>query len=80
MPEVLGFIHEWVTRAEGDDLDLLLQALDVRVDVSPEEVDIRVEVPLIGAEEGADLSPLHEHRHDDVDVVVVADGAEDSWA
>ncbi|MYE32472.1 MAG: hypothetical protein F4X80_07470 [Chloroflexi bacterium] len=62
MPEVLGFIHEWVTRAEGDDLDLLLQALDVRVDVSPEEVDIRVEVPLIGAEEGADLSPLNKHR------------------
>jgi hypothetical protein len=25
-------------------------------------------------------SPLDEHRHDDVDVVVVADGAEDALA
>lgn len=55
MPEVLRFIRDWVTKAEGDDLGLLLQALDVRVDVSPEGADVRVEVPMIGVEEGADF-------------------------
>ena len=62
MPDVLRFIRDWVTKAERDELTLLLQALEVRVDVSPEEADVRVEVPMIEPEEGADLSPLHEHR------------------
>ena len=52
VPQVLGFIREWVRRADGDDLELLLQALNVRVEVSPEEADVRVEVPMI---EGADF-------------------------
>ena len=52
VPQVLGFIREWVRRADGNDLELLLQALDVRVEVSPEEADVRVEVPMI---EGADF-------------------------
>ena len=52
VPQVLGFIREWVRRADGDDLELLLQALNVRVEVSPEEADIRVEVPMI---EGTDF-------------------------
>ena len=60
MPEVLSFIREWVTKAEGDDLQLLLQALNVQVDASVEEADVRVEVPMI---EGQILSPLHKHRH-----------------
>ena len=55
MPDVLRFIREWVTEADGDELTLVLQALEVRVDVSPEEVDVRVEAPMIEAVEGADL-------------------------
>ncbi|MYE32150.1 MAG: recombinase family protein [Chloroflexi bacterium] len=55
MPEVLQFIREWVREADGDELTLLLQALEVRVDVSLEEADVRVEVPMIGGEKGADF-------------------------
>ncbi len=55
MPDVLRFIREWVSEADGDELTLVLQALEVRVDVSPEEVDVRVEAPMIEAVEGADL-------------------------
>ena len=47
VPQVLGFIREWVRRADGDDLVLLVQALDTHIDVSLEEADIRVEVPMI---------------------------------
>ena len=47
MPEVLAFIREWVGKADGDDLVLLVQALDAHIDVSLEEADIRVEVPMI---------------------------------
>ena len=47
MPEVLTFIREWVGKADGDDLVLLVQALDAHIDVSLEEADIRVEVPMI---------------------------------
>ena len=42
---VSGASFARVRRADGDDLELLLQALDVRVEVSPEEDDVRVEVP-----------------------------------
>ena len=52
MPEVLAFIREWVGKADGDDLVLLVQALDAHIDVSLEEADIRVEVPMI---EGTDF-------------------------
>ena len=38
----------------------LLQALDVRVDVSPEEADVRVEVPMVGAEEGTDFVTIEQ--------------------
>ena len=47
MPQVLASIREWVQQADGDDLQLLLQALNVPVDASVEEADIRVEVPVI---------------------------------
>ena len=52
--EVLAFVREWVTKAEGDDLELLLQALNVRISASREEADVRVEVPMMEALEGAD--------------------------
>ena len=57
VPEVLTFIREWVGKADGDDLQLLLQALNVRVEVSPEEADVRVEVPMI---EGADFVTIEQ--------------------
>ena len=47
MPEALAFISEWVRRADGDELVLLAQALEARIEVSPEGAEIRVEVPLI---------------------------------
>ena len=57
VPQVLGFIREWVRRADGDDLELLLQALNVRVEVSPEEADVWVEVPMI---EGTDFVTIEQ--------------------
>ena len=54
LPEVLAFVREWVAKAEGDDLELLLQALNVRISASREEADVRVEVPMMEALEGAD--------------------------
>ena len=57
VPEVLAFIREWVGKADGDDLELLLQALNVRVEVSLEEADIRVEVPMI---EGTDFVTIEQ--------------------
>ena len=42
-------------KADGDDLVLLLQALNAHIEVSPEEADIRVEVPLIKGDEGQDF-------------------------
>ena len=60
MPEVLAFIREWVGKADGDDLELLLQALNVRVEVSPEEADIRVEVPMIEGVGGKSFATIEQ--------------------
>ena len=50
MPETLAFISEWVQQADGDQLVLLLEALEARIEVAPDEAQIRVEVPLIEPE------------------------------
>ena len=47
LPRVLAAIRSWVESAEGDDLDLLLRAVDARIAASMDEVEIRGEVPLI---------------------------------
>ena len=60
MPEVLAFIREWVGKADGDDLVLLVQALDAHIDVSLEEADIRVEVPMIEGAGGNNLAPIEQ--------------------
>ena len=57
MPQVLASIREWVQQADGDDLQLLLQALNVQVDASVEEADVRVEVPMI---EGTDFVTIEQ--------------------
>lgn len=56
MPEVLAFIRDWIQQANGDELTLLLQALETQIQVAPKEADVRVEVPMIGAFEGADFA------------------------
>ena len=55
MPDVLRFIREWVTEADGDELTLVLQALRCAWTCLPRRADIRVEVPMIEAVEGAGL-------------------------
>lgn len=47
MPKALAFLSEWVQRADEDELVLLAQALEARIEVAPDEAQIRVEVPLI---------------------------------
>ncbi len=46
MPGVLDAIRAWVAEAEGDDLDLLLRALDVEVTVTRESVEVAGVVPM----------------------------------
>ena len=58
MPEALAFIREWVRRADGDDLQLLLEALRVSIEATRGEVEIRVEVPLIEGVEGRNYSTI----------------------
>ncbi len=58
MPEALEFIREWVREADGDELALLLQALEVRVNVAPDEADVRVEVPMIEGVEAKDFATI----------------------
>ena len=60
MPEALAFISEWVQRADGDELVLLAQALEARIEVSPEGAEIRVEVPLIEAGTGGNFATIEQ--------------------
>ncbi len=68
IPEVLAFIREWVRQADGDDFQLLIQALDVRAEVATDErgevatheVDVRVEVPMIEGFDGADFVTIEQ--------------------
>ena len=60
MPEVLAFIREWVGKADGDGLVLLVQALDAHIDVSLEEADIRVEVPMIEGVGGKSFATIEQ--------------------
>ena len=48
--------REWVGQADGDDFQLLLQALAVRAEVATDEAEVRVEVPMIEGLEGADFA------------------------
>ena len=60
MPEALAFIREWVQRADGDKLQLLLEALRVRIKATREEAEIRVEVPLIEGVESGNYSTIEQ--------------------
>ena len=56
MPEALAFIREWVRTADGDELVLLAQALEARIEVARGEAQIRVEVPLIEPGKGGNFA------------------------
>ena len=60
MPKALAFIEEWVQRADGDELQLLLQALRVSIKAAREEAEIRVEVPLIEGVEGRNYPTIEQ--------------------
>ncbi len=60
MPEALAFTSEWVQRADGDELVLLAQALEARIEVSPEGAEIRVEVPLIEPGTGGNFATIEQ--------------------
>ena len=60
MPEALAFVREWVHRADGDELQLLLQALRVSIKATREEAEIRVEVPLIEGVEWGNYSTIEQ--------------------
>ena len=56
MPEALAFVREWVRRADGDELQLLLEALRVSIKATRGGPEIRVELPLIEGVEGGNYS------------------------
>ena len=60
MPEALTFIREWVRRAGGDELQLLLEALRVSIKATRDEAEIRVELPLIEGVEGRNYSTIEQ--------------------
>ena len=55
MPSVLAAIQAWLAKAEGDDFDLLLRAVDVSAKASRERVEISGSVPMIDSSDYADL-------------------------
>ncbi len=60
MPKALAFIERWVQRADGDKLQLLLEAFRGSIKATREEAEIRVEVPLIEAFEGRNYSTIEQ--------------------
>ena len=46
MPTVLESIRRWIAKAKGDDLDLLLKAIDAEITASREQAEIRGSVPV----------------------------------
>ena len=60
MPEALAFIEEWVQRADGDKLQLLLEAFRVSIKATREEAEIRAEVPLIEGVEGRNYPTIEQ--------------------
>ena len=60
MPEALAFIREWVRTAGGDELVLLAQALEARIEVARGEAHIRVEVPLIEPGKGGNFATIEQ--------------------
>ncbi|MQC18746.1 MAG: hypothetical protein DWG80_06715 [Chloroflexi bacterium] len=55
MPSVLAAIQAWLVKADGDDLDLLLRAVDVSAKASRERVEISGSVPMIDSSDYANL-------------------------
>ena len=60
MPKALAFFSEWVQRADEDALVLLAQAFEARIEVAPDEAEIRVEVPLIEPGFGANFATIEQ--------------------
>ena len=60
MPKALAFIEEWVQRANGDKLQLLLEAFRVSIKATREEAEISVEVPLIEGVEGRNYPTIEQ--------------------
>ena len=60
MPAALAFVREWVCRADGNELQLLLQALRVSIKATRDEAEIRVELPLIEGVEGRNYSTIEQ--------------------
>ena len=55
LPEALDVIRRWVEQADGEDLGLLLEALNARITASRQQALIRGEVPLLGSADYRDL-------------------------
>ena len=60
MPRVLQEIRRWIAEADGDDLDLLLTAVDAKVTASREQAEIRGSVPVYGQGSQADLVTIEQ--------------------
>ena len=60
MPGVLAAIQAWLAKAEGDDFDLSLRAVDVSAKASRERVEISGSVPIIDSSDYADLVTIEQ--------------------
>ena len=60
MPRALTAIRRWVAEADGEELGLLLGALNARMTASRTQVEISGEVPLIDSSDYADLVTIEQ--------------------
>jgi hypothetical protein len=58
MPRVLDQIRRWVSASEGDDLSLMLRALDIQMIASPIRVRIKGAVPAYAGSVESDLATI----------------------
>lgn len=56
LPKALQIIRDWVNEAKGDDLSLLLDALQVQVRATPDQVSIEGVVPVLAVGTEADYT------------------------
>lgn len=60
LPAIAEYIGSWVQRAEGDDLDILLRALDIRVKACRERAVIEASVPVPVSLQNLDLVTIEQ--------------------
>ena len=60
MPTAVQTVMRWIEAADGDDFDLLLEAVDVEVHASADAMEILGSVPVIERPDQRDFNPIEQ--------------------